>query len=397
LFAASLPDYSDGQGTIRSNDKAVLTGGVLPLHARAEGSIVAAGGIHSTFSIQAKRADAQYNNTEILVVPDLSGPSVSYHPQSKQLTIGIDPHAIPPLTASDIVYLINNTPEVNSIFSASIPYFVEGTMIVPNGSGVVSVGDSGVLRMNAAGATMGVAMLGATDNQSLGIVFHSVEYGSKQFVDVWATQGDFLTYDRCNNIAERAWGVDVVADINGRRAIGEGRMAMSATSDLDVAIKTDASVLEGDVFGFRITGGGALLQLGPNATWSQQVRVSIPSVHSTALGGENGTLSQLKTDQPYSLLKDSHRAFLIIEEVEVQIAALRGRLGTLQRTQIDKSMEHMTDAITIESEARSNIADVEFASASTEFARQQLLMQTSVTVLQQSGQMRGMLLSLLQR
>jgi len=50
----------------------------------------------------------------------------------------------------------------------------------------------------------------------------------------------------------------------------------------------------------------------------------------------------------------------------------------------------------IESEARSNIADVDFASESTEFARQQLLMQSAVTVLQQSSQMKQLLLSLLQ-
>ena len=61
------------------------------------------------------------------------------------------------------------------------------------------------------------------------------------------------------------------------------------------------------------------------------------------------------------------------------------------------SMDHMQDAITIESEARSKIADADFASESSNFARQQLLMQSSVTILQQSGQMKQLLLSLLQR
>ena len=398
LFAASLPDYSNGEGIITISDRAVLTGGVMPLYARAEGSIVASGGIHSTFNIQAKQVNDQYNNTEVLVVRDPFGPSVSYHVQSKQLTIGIAPDRIPPTTASDIVDLINNTPGVRNIFSASIPLFVAGTSIVPNGSGVVSVGDSSVLRTTATGAAMGAAMIGATDNESLGIVFYSVEYGSMQFVDLWATHGgEFPVVDRFGNVVEMAWGTDVVADINGRRAIGEGRTAKSATSDLDIAIATDPSLMANDVFGFRISGGGALMQLGPNATWSQQVRVSIPSVHSTALGGENGTISQLKTGEPFSLLKDTHRAFRIIEEAEVQVATLRGRLGSLQRNQVDMAMDHMTDVISIESDARSTIADAEFAAESTEFARQQLLMQASVSVLQQSSQIKQLLLSLLQR
>ena len=398
LFAASLPDYSNGEGTVRSTDKAVLTGGVQPLYARPEGTVIASGGIHSMFTVVAKRADERYNNTEILVVADPLGPSVSYHVQSKQLTIGVDPSKVPPATASDIVGLINNTPEIRDIFSASIPLFIEGTSIVPNGSGAVLVGDSGMLRTTATGATMGAAMIGATDNQSLGILFHSVEYGSSQFVDLWATNGtEFPVVDRFGNLVEKAWGTDIAADINGRRAIGEGRIAMSTTSDLDVAITTDPSVLAGDVFGFRISGGGALMQLGPTATWSQQVRVSIPSVHSTALGGESGTLSQLKTDEPFSLLNDSHRAFRILEETEIQITTLRSRLGSLQRSRVEASLDHMTDAINIETEARSNIADTEFATESSEFARQQLLMQASISVLQQSGQTKQLLLSLLQR
>jgi hypothetical protein len=187
------------------------------------------------------------------------------------------------------------------LFSASIPLFVEGTNIVPNGSGLVQVGDFGMLQAKSSGAAMGAAMIGAGDNESLGLVFYSVAYGSKEFVDVWATHtGEFTVTDRFGVVTERAYGTDIVADINGRRAIGEGRMAKSATSDLDIEITTDPSVSAGDVFGFRISGGGVLMQLGPNANWTQQVRVSIPSIHSTVLGGESGTLSQLKTDQPFS-------------------------------------------------------------------------------------------------
>ena len=139
------------------------------------------------------------------------------------------------------------------------------------------------------------------------------------------------------------------------------------------------------------------MQLGPSANWTHQVRISIPSVHSTALGGESGTISQLKSDEPYSLLNAPHRAFSIITETIGYVNAIRGRLGALQRTQIEVGMEHMGDAITIETDARSVIADVNFASESSELARQQLLMQSAVAVLQQSGQTKQLLLSLLQR
>jgi len=48
------------------------------------------------------------------------------------------------------------------------------------------------------------------------------------------------------------------------------------------------------------------------------------------------------------------------------------------------------------SDARSQIADVDFAAESSNLARQQVLFQASVSVLQQSGQTRQMLLQLLQ-
>jgi len=395
LFTASLPSHSSGQWYIESGDRAVLTGGVQAIDARAEGSIIASGGVHSTFAVQSKQANEQFHNTEILVVPDLSGPRVSYNPQSKQLTIGIDPHNPP--TAQQVIDLINSTPEVSDLFSASLPAFAEGTSIIPNGSRRVQVGDFGLLRAQTTGTAMGAAMIGATDNESLGILFHSVEYGSKEFIEIFATSGELTLVDRFGGIAEQSFGTDIVADLNGRAAIGEGRTAKSSTSDLDIAIAVDPSVQTGDVFGFRISGGGALMQLGLAANWSHQVRVSLPSVHSTALGGESGTISQLKSDEPYSLLKDTHRAFNIVTETIEYVNAIRGRLGALQRTQIEMGMDHMNDAITIETDARSVIADVNFASESSEFARQQLLMQSAVAVLQQSGQTQQLLLSLLQR
>ena len=396
LFTASLPSYSNGQGTIESGDRAVLTGGILAIDARAEGSMIASGGVHSTFTVRSKQANEQFHNTEVLVVPDLSGqtPKVSYDPQSKQLAIGIDPNNPP--TAQHVIDLINSTPGVSDYFTASLPAFVKGTQIVPNGNGLVQVGDSSILQAQTIGAAMGAAMIGASDNQSRGIIFHSVEYGSQEFVELYATHGELTVVDRFGIVTERANGTDIVADINGRAAIGEGRTAKSSTSDLDIAITTNASVLSGDVFGFRISGGGALMQLGPQAIWSQQIRIAIQSVHSTALGGESGTLSQLKTDEQYSLLKDTHTAFRIIQDATVQITAMRGRLGAVQRSQIETNMGHLTDMITIETEARGNIADVDFAAESTEFARQQLLMQSAVTVLQQSGQMKQLMLSLLQ-
>jgi flagellin len=89
-------------------------------------------------------------------------------------------------------------------------------------------------------------------------------------------------------------------------------------------------------------------------------------------------------------------AFKIVEDVTAQVALLRGRIGAFQKTQIEANKENMVDAIEIETGARSEIADANFAEEASNMSRYQLLMQSNITVLQQSTQTRQLLLSLLQ-
>jgi flagellin len=196
---------------------------------------------------------------------------------------------------------------------------------------------------------------------------------------------------------EKTYGIDIVSKIDGQLAIGTGRNASTATSDLDLSIWLNPNVQKGDVIGFRITGGGTLIQLGPDAVSEQQARIAIKSVHSIALGGVNGYLSQLRTGGDYDLLTDTEMAFKIVEEVTVEVASLRGRLGAFQKDQIQTNMANMVDSIEIETGAQSEIADTDFALESSAFARQQLLMQSNISVLQQSMANAQMLLGLLQR
>ncbi|MDR2755795.1 MAG: hypothetical protein LBC20_08830 [Planctomycetaceae bacterium] len=395
-FVASRGELSDGGGRVAVGDWATLTGGVRPVDLRPEGTVISANGINAMFQVSAKQAGEQWNDTEIIIVADSSGSRVSYNAQSKQLTIGVSPDV--PASAREIVDLINSAPEVRDYFEASVPTIAEGTSLVPTGEASVHIGDSGTLQMRAAGTKLGVPMIGNSDNANLGITFHSVEYGSQEFVAVRATlDTDFLLTDRFGNIAEKTYGTDIVAKIDGQLANGTGRIASTATSDLDMSVWINPNVSKGDVFGFRITGGGTLIQLGPDAVSEQQARIAVKSVHTVALGGVNGYLSQLKTGGQYDLLTDTATAFKIVEEVTTEVSAIRGRLGAFQKNQIQANMQNMLDAVEIETTARSEIVDTDFALESSAFARQQLLLQSSISVLQQNGQNAQLLLGLLQR
>ena len=250
---------------------------------------------------------------------------------------------------------------------------------------------------SADGGVRGAPMLGGSDRANLGITFHSTDYGSGAFVSIIAALGtDFPLRDQFGNRAIRSTGTDVVALINNEPAIGNGLVASSRTSDLDIDLWIDPSVQKGEVFGFRIDGGGALMQLGPDPVPWLQSRIGIRNTHTVALGGVNGHLSQLRTGGPYDLLTDTNTAFRIVEEVTEAVSSLRGRLGAFQRNQIQANMENMIDAIEIETDAWSQVKDTDFAATSSELMRLQLLMESNVTVLRYPGQNARLLLSLLQ-
>ncbi|MDR3234802.1 MAG: hypothetical protein LBT46_14265 [Planctomycetaceae bacterium] len=361
----------------------------------ASATVTGKRGRNADFTVTATQVGAAYNNTQIVFSGDADGPSVHYDPVWKRITIGLNPQK--DTTANEIIALLNNDAEVSKFFTASLPDNSTGEGIVSTGDWATLTGGIKEAETPEESAKLGVKMFTGSDCAGLGVTFFSVEFGSSEFVDVRALQdGDFPVTDRFGNIAERSYGTDVVANINGQPAIGNGRIARTVTSNLDISLWIADSVQSGEVFGFRITGGGTLIQLGPNAVSELQARIGLPSVHTTALGGLNGYLSELKTGSRADLLTDTNAAYRILEEVTEQVASLRGRLGAFQKTRIQANIDSMMDSIEIETSARSAVMDTDFAAESSSMMKQQLLMQTNVAVLQQSRMSQQLLLSLLQ-
>lgn len=395
LFQANRQQNSDGEGFVAVGDRGTLTGGVKAIGQVAETVTMAINGINAVFSITAKTNDAGMDGVAVRVVNDPNGPSVVYDPFSKELAIGIDPSN--PLTANEIVQFINESDSVNQMFSASIPDLIPGTLLAPSGNAAVSVGDFGIMEFPGEGTPRGAPMTNNSDNQLTGLTIYAVDYGSDAFVSVIPLMGtSFQTVDQFGCIKERETGGDVVVLINNEVCFGRGNTASVHTSDLDLSLSVDPGASKGDVFGIRITGGGALMQLGPEATSLQQARISLIDVHTAKLGGESGFLSDLRSGGSKDLSTDTKGAFKVIEEVTDLISSLRGRIGAFQKTQLDVSISQMSDMTEISESALSDVRDTDFAAESSLLARQQLLMESTVNVLQRSGNMQRLFLSLLQ-
>lgn len=225
------------------------------------------------------------------------------------------------------------------------------------------------------------------------IEFRSTAYGSDAFVDFEVidegTGGGFET----GLSATRATGTDVVANVNGFSANGDGNTLSINTAVLDFSL-TVADGSSTDV-NFTIGGGGALLQLGPNVVGNQQARIGVGSVNTAKLGGVDGRMYQLRSGGTAALDTDPTTAYRITDAAITKVTSIRGRFGAFQRTTIETNIASLKDTITNLTEAESSIRDADFAKESAALTRAQILVQSGTAVLQIANQSPQQVLALL--
>lgn len=208
----------------------------------------------------------------------------------------------------------------------------------------------------------------------------STTYGSKAVVDLKVISegsGSTIFSDVTDN---RDLGTDIVATINGVVANGSGNQLEINTATLDLKTSVEAG-FEG-LAAFKITGGGALFQLGPDVVSNQQARLGVTSVNTARLGGVSGKLYELANGNSASLAIDPNAAAQIVEDAINQITSLRGRLGAFQRTTLETNKNALNDTLVNLTEAESSIRDADFSAETAALTRAQILVQSGTTVLQ---------------
>ncbi|MBA4039888.1 MAG: flagellin, partial [Planctomyces sp.] len=263
-----------------------------------------------------------------------------------------------------------------------------------------------------------------------GIVFSSVGFGSGDFVSVTrlGTSGEFFetySFDADGpvpaaidipaliaggqlTVATRDDGRDVFAIVNGTLATGDGlRLSLpdNGVLSLELLLNSDLATRNGATTSFRITGGGALYQLGGDVSVTQQINISLPSVTASRIGGS--LISTL--DGPELQFLDSLRsggqndlrslnftnASTILSAAIDEIALIRGRLGALERNTLDTNVRSIQTAVENLSASRSLIRDADFAAETSELTRAQILSQASTSALQLANQQSQNVLALL--
>jgi flagellin len=232
-------------------------------------------------------------------------------------------------------------------------------------------------------------VVAAVSNASL--IFQSQGFGSDQFVHVQDLTATNVGNELFKHFDE---GVDVVGSINGHQAAARGLEMTTNTFQLHAEFLLSAnfwSTNGGTVTGtasasFYVTGGGATFQLGENANVRDQEFLGIQRITSDNLGdGSVGYLKDLMTGGSAQLLTNPELAHQIVAKAIDDITLLRARLGAFVANTLDSNTNSLDIAIRSLQSSVSNLLDTDFAEATAEFTKNQILVQAGTSVLAQAN------------
>lgn len=276
----------------------------------------------------------------------------------------------------------NVTIEVKGNLGLEVLSFTSGTAASGIAAGI-----------NAVAYATGVSAVASSDNN---VYINSRGYGSEALVSVKPIDGDFIVSTGSTSMDR---GQDATVLINGQRASVNGLEASLRSNGLDLQMLLTAE--RGTNLGttnFQITGGGATYQIGPEVNTNGQVSIGIPSVGSSNLGNADvGYLYTIK-DGGSNAVSAAHTADaerIVVEAIQ-QVAVLRGRLGGLQKNQIETNMNSQRVALENVTAAESAIRDADIATEVAAMTRAQILVQSTTSILGVANQLPQTALSLLQ-
>ncbi|HPF40155.1 MAG TPA: flagellin [Phycisphaerae bacterium] len=220
----------------------------------------------------------------------------------------------------------------------------------------------------------------------------SREYGTNAFVGSTFISGDT---DFAGGV-QQTTGTDAQVTVNGQQAFVDGlRVSFNSNgSSGEFSLTAAGNTTSGSVGTLNIAGGGLTFQLGTAS--NTQATVGVNSIFAHELGdSSNGFLSELKSGGANDLSTNANNAVLIAKSAINQVATQRGRIGGFQKFQVETSINSLNATkISLES-ARGLINDVDFAVETAELSRQNVLLQSSISLLGVAGQQSSQILALL--
>lgn len=243
-------------------------------------------------------------------------------------------------------------------------------------------------KIDAATAQTGVdAVLSGTT-----LMLRSSEYGSSSFVRVGVV-GDTTNFSSGND-----YGVDASVLVNGQAAAVDGLNVNYSANGINISFNLTTGYNDGTVSGnetFSVdNSGGATFQLG--TTSQTRSTVGINGLYSNQLGSSGlGYLASLKGGGTNSVVNDPTQASLIAKEALSQLSKVQGRLGGFVKYQVNTALNQQTSIKEGLTAAVSTIKDVDYATETANLNKQNVLLQSAISLLGVANQQSSQILSLL--
>jgi flagellin len=306
-------------------------------------------------------------------------------------------------TASASFGAVFNTAGTNINTSGSTELTIQGTL----GTSTLTIG-SGLTRtaivaaINTATAQTGVSASVVNNYINL----NTTGFGTDELISVDVLSGGVLKTQGGGTatITETStqYGVDAGVTVNGQTANVDGLnvnftangVSFEYSLEEDYGFGRTANRSNTETFTIELT-GGATFQLGADDTTRQTIGLN--SLFSNQLGGGDAGafLNNLRGGSTADLNTDVATALKTIKKAITDVATERGRIGAFQKFQVQTSINSLNATKTGLTNATSIIGDTDYAVASAELNRQNVLLNAGISLLGLANQQTGAILALL--
>ncbi|HUT57966.1 MAG TPA: flagellin [Phycisphaerae bacterium] len=256
-----------------------------------------------------------------------------------------------------------------------------------------------VTAINAAKDLTGVSAVATATSIDL----DSTGFGSDEFISVEVLSGGYMngagTGDDIQNTS-RSEGTDAQITINGVNAGVDGLDVNYNSNGISLSFSLTEDFGSGNTANtsssFTVqAAGGATFLLGTDATTRSTIGIDSLAGYKLGGGDSGGFLSNIQSGGTADLNTDAATALKVVRKSISDVASARGRIGGFQKFQVQTSINSLNAAKSGLSDARSVIAETDYAVATAELNRQSVLLSTGISLLGLANQQAAQILQLL--
>ena len=247
--------------------------------------------------------------------------------------------------------------------------------------------------INAAKDLTGVSATGAAS----AVALNSTGFGTDEFVSVSVLSGGYINDGNSMSNTSRTEGTDATVVVNGTNSAVDGLDVNYSANGLSLSFSLTAALnTGGGTTSFTVQAtGGATFQLGTDSTTRATIGMDSLASHTLGGGDSGGYLRELQSGGAFDVNTDVATAMKVVKKAIGDVASARGRIGGFQKFQVQTSINSLNATKAGLSDARSVIAETDYAVATAELNRQSVLLNSGIQLLGMANQQAAQILSLL--